>query len=401
NVVERHFVFFGVIFWPQDFHIFLIGMIAFILFVILFTVIYGRIFCGWVCPQTIFMEMVFRKIEYWIEGDWKDQMVLDRQPLNAKKFIKKFTKHVVFFLLSFIISNLFLTYIIGSDSWWKIITDKPENHIGGFTSMIIFTGVFYFVYARFREQICTTVCPYGRLQGVMLDKNSIAVVYDYKRGEGRAKIKKGENRESLGKGDCIDCHHCIHVCPTGIDIRNGIQMECINCTACIDACDDILEKVGLPKGLIRYDSEEGVAKKIPFRWTKRIIGYTVVLVWLLASLVILLVTRADIETSILRTPGMLYQQLANDKYSNLYNVKIVNKTHKDIPVHFKLENIEGTIQSVGKELDVQPKKIAEGAVFIILDKKEIKSIKTKIIVGVYEQGKLIEKVTTTFVGPSN
>ncbi len=401
NVLERHFVFFGVVFWPQDFHIFLIGMITFVIFVVLFSVIYGRIFCGWACPQTIFMEMVFRKIEYWIEGDWHAQQTLDKSTLTFNKFFKKFIKHSIFLLISFIISNLFLTYIIGTTQWWHIVTDAPMNHLGGLSSILIFTLIFYAVYARFREQICTTICPYGRLQGVFLDKNSIVVAYDYIRGENRGKIRKGEDRTVEKKGDCIDCHRCVQVCPTGIDIRNGVQLECINCTACIDECDDVMAKIGFPKGLIRYASEENIVQKKPFKWTKKIIGYSIVLVLLILSLGTLLVTRSDVETSILRTPGMLYQDQGNNNYSNLYNLKIINKTSTIIPIQMKLENVKGEIRMVGKELAVKPKSVAEGAFFIILNTTKIIKIKTKIEIGVYEGDRLIEKVNTTFVGPVN
>lgn len=399
NVLERKFVLFGIIFWPQDFHLFLLAMISFMVFIVLFTVIYGRVFCGWACPQTIFMEMVFRKIEYWIEGDYRNQMALNKAPLSWDKFFKKFSKHLIFFSFSFFISNLFLTYIIGTDEWWHIVSDNPMNHLGGFGAILIFTFVFYGVYARFREQICTTICPYGRLQGVLLDKNSINVAYDYIRGESRAHLKRGEDREAAGKGDCIDCHQCVHVCPTGIDIRNGVQMECINCTACIDECDSIMDKIGKPKGLIRYASEEGIRNKTGFTWNKRVIGYTIVLVVLIVSLTVLLATRPDVETTILRTPGMLYQDQGNDRYSNLYNFKIVNKTRNTLPITFKMISHVGEIKLVGQIPTIVPNAISEGALFIILDQKDIHTIKTPITIGVYEGENLIDEVSTTFVGP--
>jgi len=278
NVIERKFVVFGNIFWPQDFHLFLLAMITFVVFVVLFTVIFGRVFCGWVCPQTIFMEMVFRKIEYWIEGDWKHQKKLDEQPWNSEKIFKKTSKNILFFGVSFAIANTFLAYIIGSDQLLEIQLDNPANHAGGLSAMILFTTVFYLVFSRFREQVCIAVCPYGRLQGVLLDRNSVVVTYDYNRGEKRGKWQgKREVRSEVGKGDCIDCHQCVDVCPTGIDIRNGTQLECINCTACIDACDNVMEKTGLEPGLIRYDSEEGVANGKGFKFTTRIKAYIGVL----------------------------------------------------------------------------------------------------------------------------
>jgi cytochrome c oxidase accessory protein FixG len=399
NVIERKFILFGIIFWPQDFHLFLLATIAFIVFIVLFTVVYGRVFCGWACPQTIFMEMVFRKIEYWIEGDYRSQMALDKAPLSVSKFFKKLTKHTIFLSFSFFISNLFLTYIIGTDEWWKIVSDNPLNHMGGFVSIVVFTFVFYGVFARFREQVCTTVCPYGRLQGVMLDKNSMNVAYDYIRGEIRGHLKRGEDREAEGKGDCIDCYQCVHVCPTGIDIRNGVQMECINCTACIDECDSIMLKIDKPKGLIRYVSEEGIRNRTDFIWTKKVIAYTIILVVLVVSLVLLLATRSDVETTILRTPGMLYQKQGNNAYSNLYNFKIINKTRDTIPITFKITSHKGVIKLVGQIPVIVPNALSEGALFIILDQKDITKIKTPITIGVFEGAEMIDEVSTSFVGP--
>src|SRR5690606_24115217 len=219
--------------------------------------------------QTIFMEMVFRRIEYWIDGDRGAQMRLDKQPWNAEKIRKRTLKWFIFAVISFLIANVFLAYIIGSDRLLQYVWDGPMAHLNTLASLSIFTGVFYFVFAWFREQVCIIACPYGRLQGVLLDNKSIIVAYDYKRGEkevGRAKFKKNEDREASGKGDCIDCFQCVHVCPTGIDIRNGTQLECVNCTACIDACNSIMEAVNLPKGLIRYASEENIEKKAKFEF---------------------------------------------------------------------------------------------------------------------------------------
>ncbi|MBX9851912.1 MAG: 4Fe-4S binding protein, partial [Cytophagaceae bacterium] len=214
NVIERKFIFFGSIFWPQDFHLFLIATLVFIIFIVVFTVAYGRVFCGWVCPQTLFMEMFFRKIEYLIEGDYKAQQALDKESLSINKVFKKTFKHLIFIAASFIISNTFLMYIIGSEEWLNIIKEPLGTHISGFISIVVFTGAFYTVFARFREQVCTTICPYGRLQGVLIDKKTIVVAYDYKRGEPKGKFRKNEDRKQAGKGDCIDCNLCTVVCPT-------------------------------------------------------------------------------------------------------------------------------------------------------------------------------------------
>ncbi len=396
NILERRFILFGVTFWPQDFFIFGIGMITFILFIVLFTVVFGRVFCGWACPQTIFMEMVFRKIEYWIEGDAAHQRALAKAPVSVEKLLKKSAKHIIFFSVSFIIANTFLAYIIGTDELFKIASEPLSQHVGGLTSLLIFTGIFYAVYSWFREQVCLIVCPYGRLQGVMTDKNSILVAYDYVRGEPRGKFNKTA-RANLG--DCIDCNQCVKVCPVAIDIRNGTQLECTHCTACIDACDFMMEKVGLQKGLIRYASENGIANKEKLRITPRIIAYSTVLTLLIGVLITLIVTRQDIDTTILRTPGMLFQRQENNMISNLYNIKLINKTHKNIPITLKLEAGKGIIKMIGKDMLVNKESKGESTFFIYLPEQEIKDRKTILYIDIYSGDKKIETVKTSFLGP--
>lgn len=403
NFLERKFVIFGQVFWPQDFYLFGLAMITFVVFVVLFTVAFGRLFCGWICPQTIFMEMLFRRIEYWIEGDWKHQQRLDKLPWNAEKIRKKGIKHFLFLCISFLISNIFLAYIIGSDALIDIITDNPANHIGGLLAILAFTGVFYGVFARLREQVCTNICPYGRLQGVLLDRNSMVVAYDHKRGEGtagRSKWRKGEDRQAEGKGDCIDCNACVDVCPTGIDIRNGTQLECINCTACMDACDNVMEKVGFETALIGYKSEESIETGSRFTYSTRLKAYTVVLAVLTIAMVALIITRAQIGATVLRTPGMLYQEGENNTITNLYNYKVINKTGQDMQLSFKVIDDLGSIRMVGEEQPKLPaQQTAEGALFIEVPKDELEKMKTTLTVGIYNNDELIKKINTNFIGP--
>jgi len=404
NVLERRFNIFGFPFWPQDFYLFVIMMITGVVFVILFTVAFGRIFCGWICPQTIFMEMVFRRIEYWIDGDRGKQMRLQKMPWNAEKIKKRVLKWIIFFIISFLIANVFLAYLIGSDQLIRYITDGPSKHISTLISLLIFTSVFYFVFAWFREQVCIIACPYGRLQGVLLDNKSIIVAYDHKRGEkevGRAKFKKNEDRPATGKGDCIDCNQCVHVCPTGIDIRNGTQLECVNCTACIDACDHIMESVNLQKGLIRYTSEDEIEKEEKFQFTPRLKGYTAVLGILIAVLIGMLFLRNDIEANILRLPGQLYEHKADNMISNVYTFKLVNKTVDDIEdVTFKLQSHKGTINLVSNEaLTVKGQGLAEGTLFIEVNASALKGDKDRVEIGIYSGDQLIETTTTAFLGP--
>ncbi len=396
NILQRKFILFGVIFWPQDFIIFGLGMLAFILFVILFTVVFGRVFCGWACPQTIFMEMVFRKIEYWIDGDDHDQRKLDQMHWNTEKIKKRILKFCIFYFISFIIANFFLAYILGMDEVLKIVKSPISETYSTLISLGIFSFIFFGVYAWFREQVCLIVCPYGRLQGVMLDRNSIVVAYDYSRGEPRGHLQK-ENKELLG--DCVDCALCVRVCPTGIDIRNGTQLECVNCTACIDVCDEVMEKTHRPTGLIRYASENNIANKEPLRFTTRIKAYSVVLGLLIGILVYLLASRTDVDATILRAGGQLFQEQPGDKISNLYTVRVLNKTKNTIPLTFKIESGDAEIQMVGKPLVVEREGKAETEFFVILDKNKIHSRKSKISIGVYSGDKKIQTVSTNFLGP--
>ena len=405
NILERRFNIFGFPFWPQDFHLLVISMIIGVVFVILFTVGFGRIFCGWICPQTIFLEMVFRRIEYLIDGDRGKQMKLARQPWNSEKIKKRLLKWFIFLVISFLIANVFLAYLIGSDKLLKYVTGNPLDNLGTLFPLIIFTGVFYFVFAWFREQVCIIACPYGRLQGVLLDRKSIVVAYDHKRGEaenGRKKFRKKEDRKELGHGDCIDCMQCVNVCPTGIDIRNGTQLECVNCTACIDECDHIMESINLPKGLIRYASEDEIEKKEKFKFTPRLKGYTAVLFILLGVLSGMMMLRNDVEARILRLPGQLFEHKQGDVISNVFTYKLVNKTSEEIDeVNFKLRNYEGEVKLVSnsKNFIVPEQGLAEGTLFIEIDKSELIGDKNKLMIDVYSGDNLIETTTVNFLGP--
>jgi cytochrome c oxidase accessory protein FixG len=397
NVLERKFIIFGMVFWPQDFFLFGLAMLTFMVFIILFTAVFGRVFCGWACPQTIFMEMVFRKIEYWIDGDAAQQKLLKAAPWNSRKIMKRALKAVIFFSISFIIANFFLAYLISMDEVLRYMHEPFAKHIGTFSALLVFTGIFFFVYWWFREQACIVVCPYGRLQGVLLDKNSIVVAYDYVRGEERAKFKKNEDRTA---GDCIDCHQCVNVCPTGIDIRNGTQLECVNCTACIDACDHMMKSVGLPPNLIRYASENNIAKNQQLRLTTRIKAYSLVLIALLGILTTLLVSRTDVDVTMLRANGQTFLQQPNGMISNLYNLKLANKTYQDRHLELKLENIKGEIQLVGSPaILVKKEGYIVTTLFINIPRSDLRNWKTALKLGLYEGDKKIKSISASFLGP--
>lgn len=453
NIIERKFILFGLLFTPHDFHLFFLVMITFIVFIILFTVVFGRLFCGWACPQTVFMEMIFRRIEYWIEGDANAQKKLDAREWDAEKVRKRLLKHTIFYIIAVVVANYFLAYIIGADDVLKIISEPLSMHVVGFGLMMLFSLIFYGVFARLREQVCTTICPYGRLQGVLLVPDSIVVAYDFVRGEPRGKIKKQketaapdktqkepcksgctdcaactdktENKKIVQQntplsisatggisidnsltvntqktlGDCIDCGLCIHVCPTGIDIRNGTQLECVNCTACIDACDEVMIKVNRPTGLIRYDSLNGIKTSKRSIFTVRVAAYSLVLFALLCIDVWLLAGRADVEAIILRSPGQMYQEIDSTHISNLYTYQLINKTHQDLPITLKLKNIQGNLRFIGNTPSVPAEKVADGVFFIDLETSKLTGTKTKVEIDIYSGDKLLETVKTTFMGP--
>lgn len=390
DIANRKFIIFGAIFWAQDTFVLALLMLSFVLFIVLFTVTFGRLWCGWACPQTIFLEMVFRKIEFLIEGDYKQRHKLDNGPWTTEKVIKKTAKHAIFVLISLAMTNVFLMWFIGSERWFEIIKEPFGENISGIIIVVIISAFFYWVYAYFREQICTMVCPYGRMQGVLLDSKTIVVTYDYKRGEPRG---------AKNTGDCIDCHQCISVCPTGIDIRNGTQLECINCTACIDQCNKIMDVTGKPKGLIRFDSEAGIREGHKTIWNARNKAYSVVLLLLFSFFVYTLLSRPAVETTILRTPGLLFQENFDNSISNVYNIKIVNKTHDEMSLEIKVLSHNGKIQMAGNNMTIKDQDMFESTFILFIPKEEIKSDKTEVVFGIYNNGELLEHYKTTFVGP--
>lgn len=397
DIPHRKIILFGIVFTPQDFFLLMLSAVSFIVSIVLFTVVFGRIFCGWVCPQTIFMEMIFRRIEYWIEGSAEAQKRLNQKNWDTEKYFKKILKHTIFWIFSFLIANIFLSYIIGNKQLTKIITEPITEHLVGFILILVFTTIFYAVFAFLREMACVVVCPYGRLQSVLLDKNSIVVAYDYVRGEPRSKNKKNTDTP---KGDCIDCGLCVRVCPTGIDIRNGTQMECVNCTACIDACDRIMDKIKKPRGLIKYASQNSLEGKQKSLITPRVIFYSIFLFLLVTLTSYLMFSKSDLDVLIMRSQGQLFQEQPNGKISNLYTLKIQNKLNQSRILNFEIEGKNAEIQWVNGKIDtLNAEQETSKVLFVLLNKNEISQAKNQIYLLVKENNKVIKKIKTQFFGP--
>ncbi len=392
NFLERKFVFFWIIFTPQDFYIFGFATLVFILFITLFTVVYGRVWCGWACPQTIFMEMIFRRIEFWIEGDASKQMKLDKQPWNFEKVFKKILKHGLWLFISLLISNTFLAYIIGSDQLIKIITEPISEHLVGFLSIWIFTFIFYFVFSYVREIVCTAICPYGRLQGVLLDNKSVIVAYDERRGEPRGKI----NKQDTLKGDCVDCGLCVQVCPTGIDIRQGTQMECVNCTACIDACDMVMHKIGKPEKLIGFYHNDYIKNGVPFKIGARAWGYGIILMVMILALSTMLYNRQEVEVILLRASGTLYQDRGNGEISNLFTAEVINKTNRNISFQMKSQNPQDKIEIIQGGNKLGKESTVSMTFFLIRKDSSLHEYKTPVKIIILENDKIISTVKSSF-----
>lgn len=393
NFFQRVFTLFGTTFGPHDFHIFVLAFIGLLVSIILFTAVFGRIFCGWMCPQTIFMEMVFRKIEYFIEGDANEQRKLNESNWNANKIIKKLSKYSVFYIISFLITCLIFSYVVGYERVYQLVTNPFEKGSTGVLAIFFTSIIIYWIFSWFREQACTILCPYGRLQSVLLDQNSLIIAYDNRRGEPRGKLTKPNN------GDCIDCYMCVDVCPTGIDIRNGLQLECVNCTACIDACDKVMTKINKPKGLIKYASLNIIESNERFRFTSRLISYSLLFLIIAGIIGYLLSIRTEYNIQILRTPGMLFLEQPDNKISNVYDLNIVNKTFNNLPIDLKLNAPEGSINMLGDKLVLQSQGSFDGKFLVTLNKDKLSTMTVPIEVSVYSNGRLLTTMKTSFLGP--
>jgi cytochrome c oxidase accessory protein FixG len=341
DIVHREFTFFGLTFYAHDTPIILLLFLIFIFTMGFITSQWGRAWCGWSCPQTVFIDTIYRQIERLIEGKARARTKLSESSWTLEKIAKKSIKWFIFTLVSLHIAHSFLGYFVGTRELFAISLHSPNDNWTLFTIMLFITGLCLFDFGWFREQFCIIACPYGRFQSVMMDENSLTIAYDYTRGEPRR-----QGTPSDDEGDCINCYHCVKACPTGIDIRRGTQLECIACTNCIDACDEIMLKIDKPTGLIRYDSEnniKGIAKK---GIQVRPLIYLTVIAIALAALSFVVKDSKELHVTLIRGTGTPYKELKNGVILNLYKLRLDYKGVQDLKLDFTLKGNEPLIELI-------------------------------------------------------
>ena len=375
DIGQREFTFFGVTFLPTD--TFLLMLLLFSIFVGIFliTAIWGRVWCGWACPQTVYMEFIYRPLEVFIEGGRSQQIKTDKTGVSGRRLLK----HLVFFVVSALLANTFLAYFVGWDRLLGWMTSSPTQHPIAFFVMLGTTVLMFGDFGWFREQTCILACPYGRFQSVLLDRQSLIVGYDEERGEPRERLRKKEERTG---GDCIDCGMCVSTCPTGIDIREGgLQMECIACTQCIDACDAIMDKIGKPRGLVRYTSQAELETGKRKFLRPRLVVYSAMLLVMFSTLGFSLIGKSTADVTILRGLGAPFSKLPSGEISNQIRIKIANRSGEQRSYTFELVDAEeltlvapenpltvgpGESQMTGAFITTQPSTFTDGVIGITL-----------------------------------
>ena len=323
DLLHRRFFLFGASFNAQDFWLFFFVLTGIALALIVVTTVWGRVWCGYACPQTVFLEGVYRRIERWVEGPRQQRMKRNAGPWNADKIVRKSVKHAIFLLLSLFFSHFVLSYFVSLPSLFQMVLRSPAEHPAAFGWMVAMTAILYANFSWFREQLCLIVCPYGRLQSTMTDRSTLVIGYDTARGEPRGKKSKRQPKRETG--DCVDCSRCVQVCPTGIDIRNGLQMECIGCAACVDACDEVMTKLQRPRGLIRYDSLNGF-ESVQSKTRPRLFLYgAALLIWAVAA-GFAFSDRQSFEANLLRVSGGSPFSVNDGVVQNNFTVHLVNKS---------------------------------------------------------------------------
>jgi len=390
DVVHRQFVFFGRTFLATDGVLLMLLMLSIFVAIVLTTALVGRAWCGWACPQTVYMEFLFRPIERLFEGPREAQLRIDRSGMNARRV----AKNAVYLLLASLLANVFLAYFVGTDALRRWVLEAPGQHMGGFTVVMVTTGLIFFDFAYFREQMCTVICPYARIQSVLLDPKSLLIGYDAKRGEPRSKGKA----QGSGHGDCIDCQACVVTCPTGIDIREGLQLECIACGQCADACDSIMKRINKPPGLIRYTSQAALKAGEPTRLLRpRVAIYALSLLGLIASLLLLGSRTPSSEVTILRGLGAPFSESGAEVVNQL-RLKIRNRTEKT--QQFRVEVVgmpRAKVVAPELPLVVPPSEQAIANFFVVAPRSELRG--SRHVQLQVSDGQTTQLIPYTLLGP--
>ena len=390
DVARREFTLFGRTFLATDGVLLMLLLLSIFVAIVLVTALVGRAWCGWACPQTVYMELLFRPIERWFEGGREGQLRLDKQGGGPRRV----AKNAVYLVLAFVLANVFLSYFVGTDALRRWMLQSPSEHLGGFAVVLVTTGLVFFDFAYFREQMCTVACPYARIQSVLLDPKSLIIGYDARRGEPRSKGKA----KSAGYGDCIDCQACVVACPTGIDIRQGLQLECVACAQCADACDSIMDRIRKPRGLIRYSSQATLESGLRTRLLRpRVVIYGVLLAGLLAALVLLGGRQPGAEVTVLRGLGAPFS-LSGDDVVNQLRLKAVNRGEAKISLGVQLVDFpQGRVVAPELPLELEPSAQGSASFFVIAPRAALSgSRRIQLRVG---QGPDARLVDYTLLGP--
>jgi len=339
DIARREFTIFGRTFLPNDTLVLALFMLTVFVSIVLVTAVAGRAWCGWVCPQTVYMEFLFRPIDRLFSGT-RGKGGKPRGRMNGLRHAARFA---VYLALSMFLAHTFLAYFVGTERLSQWIASSPAEHPNAFLVMGATTGLMLFDFLLFREQMCTLACPYGRFQSVMLDRQSLIVGYDHRRGEPR---KKGKRSGDDRAGDCVDCHQCVVVCPTGIDIRQGLQMECINCTQCIDACDNVMDRVGTPRGLIRFSSQAALDGKPKKLFRPRTLVYPLILSVVLGGLVFAIGENSGFDARVIRGQGSPFTIVSGGQVSNSIKLRLVNRTDQQQQYFLEIESPQSAILEV-------------------------------------------------------
>lgn len=395
DIFQREFTFLGSTLYGVEPVLMFLALITLLFLFAFLTSVFGRVWCGWACPQTVFIQAIFLKIESLIEGSPKKRRDLDAAPWTSEKCLKRFTKWFIFTIISLHIAHTFIGYIVGPRTLLSLTLQNPSENWGLFVATMILTGIFLFDFGWFREQFCIIMCPYGRIQSVMMDENSLVVAYDKQRGEPRfGNVPRGE------EGDCVNCYHCVKVCPTGIDIRRGTQLECIHCTQCIDACDAIMEKLKRPPGLIKYASENGKKHRI---FTRRSMAYSVISLVLFSSLIYLLSMSGEVKMVFLRS-RVPFRVNAQGLVMNNFQLKLTHQGQSIPRVEFQLQDpmLRDDIELITPAHPTILDEAEEKIVFIFrFPPSLLQAGQRQVVVETVDQdsGEVISKKEVNLVGP--